>query len=234
MSSAGVALSLYSGAAKADEVFFGAFPQPPGCTTTVGDEGAVCPSGLTFNGDLSGTLTVRGFLGNPNTSAESFLTFKGPPNTLDEQGIGQNDLGPGNPCNTPDCEIGGGASVVVTAEVPLTMFDVIVSSVQSSPFVESFTVWAGSDVGSLSQVTGVLNANNCTLFPEQNDVCTVILPTPATTIAVENNNLAEFSDVLLAAVSNTAVPVSEPNSFSLLGMASVLTAAGALRVRRRR
>jgi hypothetical protein len=206
-----------AGSARADEIFFGSFATPAGCASIVaGDEGAVCPSGLTFAGGSAGTLTVSGFLGNPNSSAAAFTTFKGPPNLLDEQGIGENDLGPGSACNTTDCEIGGGASVAVTASVPLSQVDVIVSSVQG---FESFNVFAGTAAGSLVEVASGLNASNCVLFPGQTDVCAVTLATPATMIAIESNNsLVAAADVLLAAVS-TAAPsaIPEPSSLALLG-----------------
>jgi hypothetical protein len=203
--------------ARASEIFFGSFPTPGGCGAIVaGDQGAVCPSGLQFAGGTAGTLTVSGTLGNPNTSAVAFTTFKGTQNALDEQGIGENNLGPPAPCNTTDCEIGGGASVVVAAGMPLSQVDVIVSSVQG---FESFNVWAGNSRGSLVEIASGLNASNCVLFPGQTDVCVVDLTTPATTIAIESNNsLVAAADVLLAAVS-TAAPtgVSEPGSLAILG-----------------
>jgi hypothetical protein len=153
-------LSPAGSSARADEIFFGSFATPAGCASIVaGDEGAVCPSGLTFAGGSAGTLTVSGFTGNPNTSAAAFTTFKTTPNLLDEQGIGENNLGPGAPCNTIDCEIGGGASVVVAAGMPLSQVDVVVSSVQG---FESFNVWAGSSRGSLVEIASGLNASNCT------------------------------------------------------------------------
>jgi hypothetical protein len=209
-------LSSAGSSAHADEIFFGASPTPAGCAAIVaGDSGAVCPSGLAFAGGTAGTLTVSGFAGNPNTSAAAFTTFKAPPLPLDEQGIGENNLGPGSPCNTVDCEIGGGASVVVAAGMPLSQVDVIVSSVQG---FESFNVWAGNSRGSLVEIASGLNASNCVLFPGQTDVCTVTLATPATTLAIESNNaIVAAADVLLAAVSTAPAAVSEPSSLALLG-----------------
>jgi hypothetical protein len=209
-------LSPAGSSARADEIFFGSFATPAGCASIVaGDEGAVCPSGLTFAGGSAGTLTVSGFLGNPNTSALASTTFKAPPLPLDEQGIGENNLGPGNPCNTVDCEIGGGTSVVVAAGVLLSQVDVVVSSVQN---FESFNVWAGSAPGSLVEVASGLNASNCVLFPGQTDVCMVTLATPATTLAIESNNaIVAAADVLLAAVSTAPAAIPEPGSLALLG-----------------
>jgi len=206
-----------SPAKAATEIFFGNFATPSGCQALVGGQaGVVCPNNLSFSGGAAGNLTATGWSGNPGTTTQTFLTFKAvPPNSTNEGGLGQNDTGPGNSpagcSDSPDCEINSNHSVAISASVLLSQVDVLIGSAQTT---EEFNVWAGTSLATLIEVaTGLSNAN-CKLVSA--DLCEFDLATPATVIAIQDNNSADpTADVLVTAIS-TAAP--EPASLALLGV----------------
>jgi hypothetical protein len=194
------------------EVDFGSLsPSPGGCTLSSGDSGYVCANPQSFAA-AGNTFTATGFESPFNPAGGGALTLTplagsplAPPSRdFRESGLGENNSPPGTPCTNNVCEIDPPFGVAVVASGS-PMDGAIISVLEES---SSFNFFTGPSIASLS-FFGSFQIGDTPCAGPAGTVCTISFP-DAAAIGVE----ATGFDVILNAVSTSAVP--EPSTWAML------------------
>ena len=190
-----------AGAALPAEVdFAGLTPSPGGCTTAIGDPGAVCANTQSFSA-IGNTFTATGF-NNP------FDPGGGGALTLSANGLGENQTGPGTACTSADCGIAHTFGVgVVASGNPIN--DAIIAGVNPG---ETFNFFAdGNFVNTFDSTCAGPAAGTCLITGFGN----------AASIAVQMNTEGTIFVAAVSADPSNTVPEPSTWAMMLLGFAGL-------------